>query len=155
MKKTELNSIYGVMAGKYTDTDINSIYPDNGFMVSIDTICDKLVGKIHAAITYYLSLLDNHAEFAIKYAIKEDRKEDSCFHYTALDTHTCYDEVIRTIFEISNLLIPFDVRYGTAYNHFMVELNKAKEIGHKMFNSIDTIADYKKFAQDVRRGLLE
>ena len=140
MEKIELSSIYGVMASKYIDTD---------------TICDKLTAKIHAVITFYLAWLDNDVEFALKYAIKEDNKEDSCFHHMAGDVRTCYDEVIRNIYEISNLLIPFDLRHGKAYEHFMKELVKAKEISHTLFIAIHTIEDYKKFALDVRKGLIQ
>lgn len=149
MKKTELNSIYGVMASKYIDTDLNSIYPNNDFVVSLDTICDKLTGKLHAEETYRLNLLDNLADVSINNA--ED--SDSCFHYMALEAHHCHDEVIRTIFEISNLLIPFCMRYGETYNHFLKELIKAKETSRKMFNSIGTIEDYFKFAKELRKEL--
>lgn len=152
MEKTELNSIYGVMADKYVDTDSASVYP-NFTTITLDTVCDKLTAKIHAVIIFYLSWLDNDVEFANKYAT--DDKEDSCFYHMAMDVRNCYDEVVRTIFEISNLLIPFDSRHGESYEHFMKELVKAKEISRKMFVAIDTIDGYKKFALEVRRGLLE
>lgn len=151
MEKQELNSLYGVRANKYIDTDSASVY-SSFTTITLDTVCEKLTAKIHAVITFYLSWLDNDVEFALKYAIKEDNKEDSCFHHMALDVRTCYDEVIRNIYEISNLLIPFDLRCGEAYGHFMKELVKAKEISHKLFVAIDTIEDYKKFALEVRRG---
>lgn len=155
MNKTELNSIYGVMARKYIDTDLNSIYPNNDFVLSLDDICNKLISKLHANITYYLALLDNQLEFTEKYAVKEEKKNDSCFYHLALETHHCYNEVVKTVFEISNLLIPFDMRYGTSYNHFMREVNKAKDIGHEMFRAIYTIDGYKKFALEVRKSLLD
>lgn len=151
MNKTELNSIYGVMASKYIDTDLNSIYPNNDFVVSLDTICSKLTAKIHAEQTYRLKLLDNLADFSIN----NSEDSDSCFHYMALETHHCHDEVIRTIFEISNLLIPFCNRYGATYNTFLKELIKAKETSRKMFNSIGTVEDYFKFAKELRGGLNE
>lgn len=143
MEKTEINS-----------TIYNYRSPDST-MITLGFICDKLTGKIHAAITFYLALLDNQAEFAEKYAIKEDKKEDSCFYHIALETRHCYDDVINTIFEISNLLIPFDMRFGKAYENFMHELTKYKNLSHTMFEAIYTVEGYKKFAQDVRRGLLE
>ena len=143
------------MAGKYIDTDLNSICPNNGFVVSLDTICEKLISKLHANTSYYLSLLDNQLEFVEKYAVKEERKNDSCFYHLALETHHCYNEVVKTIFEISNLLIPFDVRYGETYNNFMRELNKSKDIGHEMFRAIYTLEGYKKFALKVRADLIK
>lgn len=154
MEKTELNSIYGVMASKYIDTDLNSIYPNNEFVVSLDTICDKLTGKIHATITYYLSVLDEQVKFSERHAAKADRKEQ-LFYHIALDTHSCYDVAINTIFEISNLLIPVCMRYGKAYENFLHELTKYRKISGIMFKEIYTIEGYKKFALEVRRGLLE
>lgn len=154
MKKTELNSIYGVMASKYIDTDLNSIYPNNDFVVSLDTICDKLTAKIHATITYYLSILDEQVKFSEKHAAKEDRKEQ-LFYHLALDTHNCYDIAISTIFEISNLLIPVCMRYGKAYENFLHELRKYRKIGAKMNRAVYTIDGYKKFASDVRKGLIQ
>lgn len=147
MEKTELNSIYGVMAAKYIDTDLNGIYPNNEFVVSLDTICDKLTAKIHAEETYRLKLLDNLADFSIN----NSEDSDSCFHYMALEAYHCHEEVIRTIFEISNLLIPFCMRYGNSYNTFLKEHIKAKETSRKMFNSIGTIEDYFKFAKELRK----
>lgn len=154
MEKTELNSLYGVMANKYIDTDLNSIYPNNGFVVSLDTICDKLTAKIHATITYYLSILDEQVKFSERHAAKEDRKEQ-LFYHIALDTHSCYEVAISTIFEISNLLIPVCMRYGKAYENFLHELTKYRNMGGKMFKAIYTIDGYKKFALDVRKGLIQ
>lgn len=154
MEKTELNSLYGVMANKYIDTDLNSIYPNNGFVVSLDTICDKLTAKIHATITYYLSVLDEQVKFSERHAAKEDRKEQ-LFYHIALDTHSCYEVAISTIFEISNLLIPVCMRYGKAYENFLHELTKYRNMGGKMFKAIYTIDGYKKFALDVRKGLIQ
>lgn len=142
------------MARKYIDTDLNSIHPNNDFVVSLDTICDKLTGKIHATITYYLSILDEQVKFAEKHSAKEDRKEQ-LFYHIALDTHSCYEVAINTIFEISNLLIPVCMRYGKAYENFLHELTKYRKIGAIMNRAVYTIDGYKKFAQDVRKGLIQ
>lgn len=155
VKKQELNSMYGVMAKKYIDTDLNSIYPNNDFVVSLDTICDKLTGKIHTTITYYLSLLDEAVEFSKKYAIQSQNKIDGCFYHIAADVHSNYETALDTIFEVSNLLIPLCMRYGKSYENFMHELTKYKKIGCKMFDAIYTVDGYKKFALDVRKGLIQ
>lgn len=154
MEKTKLNSLYGVMADKYIDTDLNSIYPNDNFVVSLDTICEKLMGKIHATVTYYLSILDEQVKFSERHAAKADRKEQ-LFYHIALDTHSCYDVAINTIFEISNLLIPVCMRYGEAYEKFLHELTKYRNIGGTMLKAIYTIDSYKKFALEVRKSLLE